>query len=160
LVGAALFRRLVPQFTQFTRLGEASIYVGCVVLASTIGATWGAAARALQGFPFWTSWPGWFLSDVLASLVLAATIVLWASAGVRSLQVRSLARAGEAALLYGGLLLAAWLVFGQRVQDPDSADALLYLPVPLLVWAAVRFGPRGLTSALSLITVLAIAALA
>ena len=46
--------------------------------------------------------------------------------------------------------------------NASAADAeripLLYLPVPLLVWAAVRFGPRGLTTTLSLLTVLAVAA--
>ena len=46
------------------------------------------------------------------------------------------------------------------MHDPDTAPALVYLPVPLLVWAAVRFGPRGLMSALSLVTVLAIASMA
>ena len=43
------------------------------------------------------------------------------------------------------------------MHDPDAAAAWLYLPVPLLLWAAVRFGPRGLMSGLSLLTVLAIA---
>jgi signal transduction histidine kinase/integral membrane sensor domain MASE1 len=160
LVGALLFRRLVPQFTQFTRLREVAIYVGCVTLGAMLGASWGAAARAIQGFPFWTSWPGWFLGDVLASLVLAPTIVLWASAGWAGLRARSSQRATEATMLYSGLVLAGWLVFEHRFQNPDLALALLYLPVPLLVWAAVRFGPRGLMSALSLVTVLAIAAMA
>ncbi|HEY7059934.1 MAG TPA: ATP-binding protein [Chloroflexota bacterium] len=160
LVGATLFRRLVPRFTEFTHLREVSIYVGCVVLAATLGASWGAAARAIQGFPFWVSWQGWFLGDVLASLVLAPTIILWAGAGLQGLRPRSPARAVEATLLYGGLLVVGWGVFSSRVHNSDTADALLYLPVPLLVWAAVRFGPRGLLSGLSLVTVLAIEAMA
>ena len=96
LIGAALFRQLIPQFTQFTRLREVGTYVGCVVLGSVIGASWGATARAIQGFPFWISWPGWFLGDALASLVLAPTIVLWACVGFGGLRARSVARATEA----------------------------------------------------------------
>jgi signal transduction histidine kinase len=46
------------------------------------------------------------------------------------------------------------------MHDPDAAGAWLLLPVPLLLWAAVRFGPRGLMSGLSLLTVLAIAGIA
>ena len=58
------------------------------------------------------------------------------------------------------LLAVGAFVFGTHSQDSHTAAALLYLPIPLLVWAAVRFGPRGLTCALSLTTVLAIAGVA
>jgi signal transduction histidine kinase len=44
----------------------------------------------------------------------------------------------------------------ERVLD----DGLYYLPLPLLVWAAVRFGPRGIASALTVITCFAIAYIA
>ena len=58
------------------------------------------------------------------------------------------------------LLAVGAFVFGTHSQDKYTALALLYLTIPLLVWAAVRFGPRGLTCALSLTTVLAIAGVA
>jgi signal transduction histidine kinase len=92
--------------------------------------------------------------------VLAPTIVLWASTGFRGLRVRSAAWASEAAILFVGLLLVGGLTFGSRTHDADLAPVMVYLPVPLLVWAAVRFGPRGLMSALSLVTLVVIAAMA
>jgi integral membrane sensor domain MASE1 len=52
------------------------------------------------------------------------------------------------------------LAFNARFQDESITDALAFLPVPLLLWAAVRFGPRGITSALALITILAVPAVA
>jgi signal transduction histidine kinase len=156
LVGALVFRRLVPRFTGFAVLREVLIYVGCVVLGAMLGSCIGATGRAIRGFPFWTSWQGWFLADVLASLVLAPTIILWVGAGFRGLRAPSFARATEATILYAGLIGVGWLVFASGVHDPDAAAAWLYLPVPLLLWAAVRFGPRGLMSGLSLLTVLAI----
>jgi len=159
LVGAALFRRFVPQSQQFTSLRAVAIYIGSVTLGSIVGATWGAASRALAGAPFEQSWPGWFLGDLLASLVLAPTIVLWVTAGRLALRP-SRARLLEAVALLGAILLLGWLVFGTKIQDPDRAPALLYLTVPLLLWAAVRFGPRGLMTALSLVTVLAMASAA
>jgi signal transduction histidine kinase/integral membrane sensor domain MASE1 len=157
LVGAALFRRFVPQSAQFTNLEVVAVYFACVTLASVLGASWGAASRVLAGAPFWQSWQGWFLADVLASLVLAPMIILWATAGHERLGTYSRARWGEAACLGVGLLLVGWLVFGSRPEDADRAPALLYLPVPLLVWAAVRFGPRVLMTALALVTALAVA---
>ena len=35
----------------------------------------------------------------------------------------------------------AAVVFGAGVDDPGSPPSLLYLPLPFLVWAALRFGP-------------------
>src|SRR5262249_43684145 len=66
------------------------------------------------------------------------------------------------ALLGAGLLAAGGVAFGTRGLglDATAAPAALYLPVPLLLWAAVRFGPRGLLSALALITALAVAGVA
>jgi signal transduction histidine kinase len=112
------------------------------------------------GFSVWPSWRGWFLADVLASLVLAPTILLCISGRVWSPTLRSRRRAAEAGVLFLALLAVGAFIFGTQSQDKDTAPALLYLPVPLLVWAAVRFGPHGLTFALSLTTVLAIAGVA
>jgi signal transduction histidine kinase len=96
------------------------------------------------------------VGDVLASLVLAPLLVLWATRGFRGLRRASRARLMEAALLGLALLVVGWLVFGTETNDPETAGALLYLPVPILVWAAVRFGPQGLVTALAAVTIMAI----
>jgi signal transduction histidine kinase len=161
LVGASLFRRFVPRSAQqFAQLRNVGIYVASVTLGSVVGATWGASIRAVVGFPFWESWPGWFLADVLASLVLAPTIVLWATSGLRGLRSTSGHRLAELALLCLAFVVVGRLVFTSRTDDPQTAPALLYLLVPLLVWAAVRFGPQGLMTALAVVTVMAITGVA
>jgi signal transduction histidine kinase/integral membrane sensor domain MASE1 len=157
LVGALLLRRFIRLPPQFARLREVGIYVACVVVASLLGATWGATSRVLAGFDFWLAFRAWFLADSLASLVLAPMILLWVSTGPPDLRAIPRRRATEAALLGLGILLGGVLVFGTRIETPDRAQGLLYLPVPLLIWAAVRFGPRGLMTALPLVVVLAIA---
>ena len=157
LLAAWLPSRFIALPPRFARLREVGIYVGCVVAAAAIGATWGTAIRALEGFPVWSSWIGWFLADVLASLILAPAIVLWVDVGWRGLLPGSRARAIEAIALCATLVVVGVLVFGTRVAGPDMAPALLYVPVPALMWAAVRFGPRGVLTALSFVTILAIA---
>jgi signal transduction histidine kinase len=62
----------------------------------------------------------------------------------------------EVGLLGGGILLSAGIMSTGVLADADRAPALLFLPVSLLVWAAVRFGPLGLMSALSLLLVFAV----
>jgi signal transduction histidine kinase len=157
LVGAALFRTFVPRPRLFSRLSDASIYVACVSFGALIGATWGASMRAIVGFPFWQSWTGWFLGDVLASLVLAPMIVLWASAGIHRLRLTTRMRVVEAVSLVLAFVVVGLFVFTRQSADPDAAPALLYLLVPLLVWSAVRFGPQGLMTALAIVTAMAIA---
>jgi signal transduction histidine kinase len=57
----------------------------------------------------------------------------------------------EAALLAVGTVLVAVLVFGFPPFSPSATPALLYLPLPFLLWAAARFGLGGLS--LSLLSV-------
>jgi two-component system sensor kinase FixL len=64
------------------------------------------------------------------------------------------ARFVEAALLLVGLLSVNTVVFYKLGSTADSA--LLYLPLPFLIWAAVRFGSRGASAAICTLTFLAI----
>jgi signal transduction histidine kinase len=160
LVGALLCRRFLSLPPRFARLREVGTYIACVMVASVAGATWGATSRVIAGFPFWMSWPGWFLADSLASLVLAPALILWVGAGLAGFRVSSRQRTIEVALLGVALVLVSVFVFGARIETPDRAQGLLYLPVPVLMWAAVRFGPRGLMTALSVVLVFAIAGVA
>jgi PAS domain S-box-containing protein len=160
LVGAALVRRYVSLPPRFAQLREVGIYMACVTVAAAIGATLGAIVRWQNGFPFAASWESWFLADVLASLVLTPVIVIWTTRGLRDVRRAPRARVVEAVLLGLTLLVVGGLVFTAHPSNVDMAPALLYLPVPILVWAAVRFGPQGLLTALAAVTVMAIMAAA
>src|SRR5205085_12345925 len=84
LIGAILLRRFIALPPGFDSVREVSMYVACVAAASAIGASWGATTRMFAGFPAWPSLRGWFLADVLASLVLTPTILLGVSGRVWS----------------------------------------------------------------------------
>jgi signal transduction histidine kinase/DNA-binding response OmpR family regulator/integral membrane sensor domain MASE1 len=157
LIGAYLITRLLKLPVRFDRLRDLEVYVGCVVAGSVVGATWGAIVRFTAGREFWPSWTGWFLADVLASLILAPAILLWADAGWRGLRAPTRARTIEAIALSVTAIVGGVLVFGSNVAQPDTATALLYVPIAVILWAAVRFGPRGTVTVLAMTTVLAIA---
>jgi PAS domain S-box-containing protein len=81
---------------------------------------------------------------------------MWATAGLRGVRPLSQQRALEAFSLGAALLVVGGLlIFTQNTLVIDNG--LYYLPLPLLVWAAVRFGPRGIATALTLVTCFAIA---
>ncbi len=160
VLAALLIRRYLRLPLRFATLREVSIYTACVAVAVAVAATLGAGVNAIGGQPYGSSWWTWFLSDTLAALILAPMLLLWFAVGVRGLYASSRWQYTELILLYGGLLVLGLTVFDTRLFDMVIADAEIYLPVPFLLWAAIRFGPRGLASALSLGVVLAIPAVA
>jgi signal transduction histidine kinase len=160
LIDAALFRRFVPQDRSFGQLKVLTIYITCVTVGALLSATWGATSRLLLGSSFWPSFQGWFQSDALASLVLVPTIVIWANTGVRGVFSAPRERLLEGSLLGVALVVSAGLILGAQTNDSEVAPALLYVPIPLLICAAVRFGPRGLLTSLTLVTVMAIVGVA
>jgi two-component system sensor histidine kinase UhpB len=88
-------------------------------------------------------------SNVLASLTLVPLIVAWWRGGLPSLQRISWTRYFEIALLVTGLLIIGLLT---QTAGPDATPALIYLPLPFLLWAAIRFGPRGSSAVFLVVT--------
>jgi integral membrane sensor domain MASE1 len=62
----------------------------------------------------------------------------------------------EAIVLATGLLVVGLFVF-EGEQNLPQPMRILYLPFPLLLWATVRFGAKGVTTAILLVMALAIA---
>ena len=62
----------------------------------------------------------------------------------------------EAALLAVGLFAVGFAAFDVEYDIAESTPSLLYWPLPFLLWAAVRFGPRGASTCLLLVMFLAI----
>ena len=157
VVAAVLILRFVPRPTEFSSLVSVSRYVGCVALAAMLGATIVWTMRTLAGTAGGDLWLTWFLSELLAMLFVAPMIILWVRAGRDGLRPQSRARLVEAVALVSAFVLLAGLRFGTQVADTVEQALQLYVPIPLLLWAAVRFGPRGLLTGLSLVILIGIA---
>lgn len=54
------------------------------------------------------------------------------------------------------LIAAVQYAFGSEVGSPGNLPTLVYIPLPLLLWTSVRFGPQGTYSALLGITLISI----
>jgi two-component system, LuxR family, sensor kinase FixL len=158
LLAASLLRLAPRNPARVDGVADFSRFVAAaVVLAPLFSAFAGAASRARLGNPFWPSWQQWFLGDALANLVLTPAILFWLFDGDwwRRVTRRRLA---EAAVLALGLAGVGWMAFAGRLESPYDLLALFYAPVPILLWAALRFGLRGTSGALCIITSYAIAA--
>ena len=102
---------------------------------------WGKHYWPLSLERFWT--------NALAELTIVPLIVLCCRSNPISwLRRAGGARVGEAALLAIGTVLVAVVVFGLKSVSPATTPALLYVPLPFLLWAASRFGLGGLSASL------------
>jgi len=96
------------------------------------------------------------LSNVLAALIVVPFVVTWAADGFAALRGATLRRSAEAAALVLCLLGVGVATFDQPQAASSAIPALLYAPLPLLLWGAVRFGPRGTSTAILVLVLLAI----
>jgi PAS domain S-box-containing protein len=101
----------------------------------------------------WTAmWTWWWWSHISGQLIITPLFVTWVVA--RHRRVR-LVRALEAMLLAASLVLVAACVFEGAADWLPVARMPHYL-FPLLLWAALRFGPRGAATANATVAVIAI----
>src|SRR5580765_6732649 len=157
LIGAALARAFVPWPLRLDSLRSAGIFLFCGALAGPVASSFlDAALVSLIGWGergYWDLVRTRIFSNTLAALTVAPLILTWASVGVPRLHAARLARHGEAAALFVGLLATCMVVFDLPQMDPHTAPALFYAPLPFLVWAALRFGPAGTASAIAVMVV-------
>jgi PAS domain S-box-containing protein len=158
VIGAGLTRYLVGGPIHFRSLRNVGIFCLCVVFAGPFLSSFLDAA-----FVRWNDWgEGSYgelirirlFSNALAALIVVPLVVTWATTGISDLRTARLSRYLEACVLFVGLLLVSYTVLYKFGSKADSA--LLFLPLPLLLWAAVRFGSLGASSAISIVGFLAI----
>src|SRR5215475_104176 len=158
VIGAGLVRYLVSGPIRFTTLRNVGFFCLCVVFIGPFLSSFLDAA-----FVVWNHWGQdgyWELirirlfSNALAALIIVPLIATLATAGILALRTAQASRYFEAGVLFLGLLLVSYVVLYEFRAGVDLA--LLFLPVPFLIWAAVRFGTLGASTAVSIVGFLAI----
>src|SRR5205809_5011651 len=158
VISAGLTRYLVGRPIRFTSLRDAGIFCLCAVLISPFLSSFLDAA-----FVLWNHWGQdayWklirirFPSNALAALIVVPLIVTWARNGIPRLRSAPLSRYLEACVLFLSLFSVSYAVLYEFGSGADSA--LLFLPLPFLLWAAIRFGSLGASSAISIVSFLTI----
>ena len=158
LVAAGIRLFIKSPLTGIT-LRDAMVFVLIAVIIVPFGtAFWGAAFTISNGFGtrYWIEWRNLGISNGVTAVVLVPALLL----AVNRLSGRGSrvtpARMIEGSLLALGIVMVGAFVFAIVPAGPGTSPALLYAPIPLLIWAALRFGLSGISAAMLVVTFQAI----
>ena len=157
---AAGIRVLIKSPLKAITLRDAILFVLVAVVLVPFGtAFWGASFTVSYGFgtQYWIEWRNLGISNAVTAVVLMPAFLLGAHhLFVRGPRAPSRRRVLEAAFVGAGTVVLGLFVFDKTPAGPGTSPALLYAPIPLLIWAALRFGLAGISVSMLIVTFQAI----
>jgi signal transduction histidine kinase len=142
LLRGMTFRRSLDDLRSVVRLVVLAALVSTLVSAS-VGTLAMVLGHVVPANRAGQTWQAWWVGDMIGDLVVAPVLLTFAAPDESG-------RAGTRAELYaiGALLaMALFLVFGRSASGLPVAFREPHLVMPVLIWASVRFGPRGAAGA-------------
>jgi signal transduction histidine kinase len=145
----------------FGSIRKAAIYIAATAgvnpaitsLAGAFVPIFGGAS--LADYPYY--WATWYVGNALASLTIGPILLTWMD-GAERLSWTPFRRLIEPLLFVVALTTACILSleFSGRFIESAFRPAMLYLPLPAILWGAVRFGEKGASTAILILTVVSI----
>ena len=149
-----------PWLTDVRRMLQYILVV--VIVSPALVAFGGAFVPAMASgelFDYWTFWTQWYMANALAGVALGPLALTcldeWQG---RQVQRFNTPDAIEAVAVAAGLVIVCIIVFKSQADNVPAGllPALLYLPLPLILWITVRFGIKGASFAVFVVTILLI----
>jgi len=127
------------------------------VLSTTASATFGVTSLSLGGYADWQRysaiWMTWWLGDAVGALIVTPVIMLWVSEHRLNWTRFQLLEIGVSIPV---LCLVTWIVFQSSQAMTGPNYPLAFLTLSILIWVAVRLGPRETATAILLCVGIAI----
>ena len=149
LLGAGLLLRFGGA-RRLETLRATAVFLGAALTATVASSFLDAGFVVLNGWgsaDYWTIWRTRVFSNLVATITLVP-VILTTIERINDHRRVSLRRGLEAAGIFFALAAVCWTVFAWHQTGPGALPALLYAPLPLLVGAALRFGPWGASTAM------------
>jgi signal transduction histidine kinase len=150
VVATALIRLLVPRGSPLESIRGLGRLLVSLAIGVAISATVGTLSLRLAGVVHMhnvpTVWRTWWLGDFVGALVVLPLALAWCRPLDRHWRPARIAEAAAA--------LVALVVLSE--VSSRSHRPVVYVVFPALIWAALRFGPRGATLAIAVATAITI----
>src|SRR5215831_11961042 len=151
---AAILQRLGPEALHFEKLNEVigfltlSMLVPGVVSLAVIYPVVRLVPSPLLSAHDWSSdlagvWTSRWITVTTSLIIFVPTILVCVTRGRHWLHGLSPLKAAEGTLLALSLLAVTFQVYGRVYAVGDEPPSIYLIPLPILLWAAVRFGPVG-----------------
>ncbi len=149
-LGSILIQRWARGRHAFARPSDIFKFTLAAALSATLSASIGVTTLALAGLAAWNRygaiWLTWWLGDTVGDLVVTPLLFLWITSPWKRWPRQ---RLPEAIAFAATLFLLGWVIFGKHFP-------LAFAIMPVVVWAAFRFGAREAITATTLVAVMAI----
>jgi PAS domain S-box-containing protein len=162
VINAAAVRTVLGGPPWFSELRKALLYVLITAVVSPAICAFGGAFVQISGGGaidnYALYWAQWYTANALGSLTLGPIALIWLSEGGTSPSLLLTRQKIEAVIIAIALVLACAVAFDAAATSTASGflPALLYAPLPLILWSAVRFGAKGASGAIVVVTVVLI----
>jgi PAS domain S-box-containing protein len=153
MVGAVVLRRVISVPRTLRGLKNTIAFVGVSgAIAAPFGALGGALTVRLASRPaFGESWLTWWIADVVGLLAFGPLVLAFRDTTDLREALASRRRLLEAALFVVGTVTVTLAVCS--LEPPYARAFVLYLP---LLWGAMRFGTRGASAGLALVSLIVV----
>jgi diguanylate cyclase (GGDEF)-like protein len=156
LAGAALIRRYMGVPRRFEHCRDVVIFVAIAALSCTIASTVAVLSMGVLGLVSWTdipaNWWTWWQGDVSGIIIVTPLVLSWR---LRRAAPWSRGKKLEGLCLGGLLLIVTHFVFGDATEFL-SPFPLTFAILPFMMWAALRFSQRVVTTASAVVSAFAI----
>ena len=123
------------------------------LISATIGVTSLLLGRVIALSSYVSTWSAWWIGDMISILIVTPFLLSWYAWHPGRVSSKQMVEIGLLMLL----VIAVGLFVFLGLLDPNQRSyPLSYLVFPPLIWASLRFGPRGALSSILIFSVLAI----
>jgi PAS domain S-box-containing protein len=159
VVGVMLVKQFARGMRGPSRVSDVMGFAAATAMASAVGATTCTAVLVVCGFLPWSSfmlpWSGLWMGHLASDWTLAALVLIWLAQPWRSLSQPKWIEAGLLAL---AVAVTAPMIFWGWPFSASAELPLVFLTIPLLLWAALRFTARAVVLVVAVISVVAVVA--
>ena len=145
IVATVLIRRLVPEGSPLESVRGLGRLLAALATGVAISATVGTLSLRLAGVVHMdnvpTVWRTWWLGDFVGALVVVPLALAWHG--------RPFERRWPPARIVEAVVVLVTVAVLSDVSS-SSHRPVVYVVFPALIWAALRFGPRGATAAIAI----------